>query len=285
MCENKLSFMFVDGKQIAESIKYRLKQKDLSEASLALVYASNSEAVHKFMSIKVNFAKSLGISVSMYDISEYKNTEEVVNLLKSLKETGIVVQLPLEKEFPSEILLDEIPFDKDVDVLSNKRQKSFKNASIEDVLTGKVVTPPVAGAILEILNYYNISLINKRVLVMGEGMLVGMPTKEMLIKTGAIVESINKDTDIKEILNKTISADIIVTGMGQTQMLKPGMIKEGVVLIDAGTSTRRAGGTLCGDIDLSCKSKADLFAKVPGGVGPVTVAKLFENLSFITQQL
>ncbi len=285
MCENKLSFMFVDGKQIAESIKSKLMQIDLSGVSLALVYASNNEAVHKFMSIKANFADLLGISVNMYNISKYKSLEDMISLLKSLNETGIVVQLPLESVFSNDTLLDEIPFGKDVDVLSSKRYREFKDASIQGILSGKVITPPVAGAVLEILNYYNIALKNKRVLVMGEGRLVGEPTKEILLKTGAIVESVNKDTDKQEILDKTMNADIVVTGMGQTQMLKPDMIKDGVVLIDAGASTRNAGGALCGDVDLSCKSKADLFAKVPGGVGPVTVAKLFENLVLLTQQL
>jgi methylenetetrahydrofolate dehydrogenase (NADP+)/methenyltetrahydrofolate cyclohydrolase len=88
---------------------------------------------------------------------------------------------------------------------------------------------------------------------------------------------IDKDTDSNLSKNLISSADVIISGAGSSHMIKPDMIKEGVVLIDAGTSEQ--GGKIVGDVDPTCFEKAFLVTPVPGGVGPVTLASLFLNIS------
>jgi methylenetetrahydrofolate dehydrogenase (NADP+)/methenyltetrahydrofolate cyclohydrolase len=155
-----------------------------------------------------------------------------------------------------------------------------------DALTGdSSVDSPVAEAVMEILGQSGISLSDKKNLVVGQGKLVGCPVANRLAQEGFNVEVATINTvDLKKL---TLSADIVISGVGKPYFITPDMIKEGVVLIDAGTSDLPFSLTgqatkLAGDFDPACSDKASLFTPVPGGVGPIVVAMLFKNLAKLT---
>ena len=140
------------------------------------------------------------------------------------------------------------------------------------------LVPPVAAAMLEILVAHGVSPKGKRAIVIGSGHLVGKPCAELLSHEGADVAIVSfRAGDFSALSN----ADIVVSGVGSPHFIKPEMLKNGAVLIDAGTS--ESGGAVAGDADPSCAQRCSVFTPVPGGVGPVAVAKLFENAVMLTE--
>jgi methylenetetrahydrofolate dehydrogenase (NADP+)/methenyltetrahydrofolate cyclohydrolase len=132
----------------------------------------------------------------------------------------------------------------------------------------------VVSAVDEILKRNNVSLKKNKFVVAGKGKLVGRPVAVWLAGEGADVLAVDDQTgDINKQLKQ---ADVIISGIGKPGFITPDMIKDGVVLIDAGTSEQ--AGKLAGDIDPACADKASLLTPVPGGVGPVVLSMLFNNL-------
>ncbi len=256
--------MIADGKHIAQLLEEKLLG-EFANAPLkkvCFVLFGNDPASIQFIKIKTNIAERLGIKVDLVTGPQNMITDQALGLMDEVNKggyDGIVVQLPLPKQLDTEAILNEIPKENDIDVLG----KSEKVA-------------PVARAVFEILDFYNISLENKKVLVVGNGRLVGKPVGSELSRRGISYQMVDKDTDDDVRNEKIQSADIIISGAGVPHMIKPEMVKDGVVLIDAGTSEQ--SGVLVGDIDPACGVKASLITPVPGGVGPVTVVSLFANL-------
>ena len=256
--------MIADGKHIAQILEEKLLG-EFANAPLkkvCFVLFGNDPASIQFIKIKTNIAEGLGIKVELVTGPQDIITDQALGLMDEVNKKdydGIVVQLPLPKQLDVDAILNEIPQEKDIDVLG---------ASQKDA--------PVAKAVFEILNFYNISLAGKKILVIGNGRLVGKPVAKILADKGLEYDVIDKNTDELVSKEKIANADIIVSGAGIPHMIKSHMIKDGVVLIDAGTSEQ--SGKLVGDIDPACRDKAALITPVPGGVGPVTVVSLFANL-------
>lgn len=263
--------MIVDGKKIAA----RMKEEVLSLAaggprkSLGIFYVGNDPVIESYIARKEKFGKDAGIDVEVVrfpeDVSEESLLESIEN--ESAKFDGVIIQLPLPPHLDKKTILNSIAVEKDVDVLSDVSVEQFAHWQ-----TMKL--PPVVRAVAEIVKEYDIELNGKDILVLGMGQLVGKPVSIWLQREGYVVKTVEKDTvGIPELLN---SADVIISGTGVPWMIKPEMIKDEVVLIDAGTSSE--GGEIRGDIDPACGNKAKLFSTVPGGVGPITVASIFKNL-------
>lgn len=256
--------MIVDGKSLAGDLKQELKEKLEGEnLVLAVVLVGDDQASKKFVERKIKFGAEVGVEVRLF---EYENTiteddlgAEVEKLANKNDIHGIVIQLPLSKQINPTKILNLIPADKDVDALS-------ENAS---------VLAPVAGAVKEILERHSIDLADKKILVVGQGKLVGRPVAIWLVQESYDVET--ADINTSNLIELTLGADVIISGVGKPGLIKPEMVKDGVVLIDAGTSEQ--GGKLAGDADSDCADKCALFTPVPGGVGPITVAMIFKNLA------
>lgn len=228
-----------------------------------MVQVGSDAATEKFIERKKKFGEAVGVTVVVHrfpsDVAEDVLAAEVRAIGEDSRVSGLIVQLPLPLEINADVVLDSIPPEKDVDALSSSSR----------------VLAPVAGALAEIFSRYGIDPHGKRAVVVGQGRLVGKPVADWLLKNGALVEVVSLET--REQMRSLIKrADIIVSGAGVPRLITPELIKNGVVLIDAGTS--ESGGKLVGDIDPACAEKAALYTPVPGGVGPITVAKLFENL-------
>ncbi len=266
--------MLVDGKKIAKQLEEKLVTELLFSAhkKVCFVVFGGNAASAQFVKMKSRVAERVGIVVEIEEYSEIKTTSDAVATMRSLAKRdydGIVVQLPLAKGIDTRKVLDEIPPLKDIDVLGTIAKDSFAIGKIDRI-------PPVAKAVLEIFESYRVTVKEKKIVVMGRGLLVGEPVHLMLKRMKVVHDIVDIDTKEKEKLELLAKADIVITGMGVPHSVHPDMIKKGVVLIDAGTSEQ--GGKLVGDIDPACESKASLMTPVPGGVGPITIVSLLRNL-------
>ena len=277
--------MVVNGKEIAEKLKASLREAILKSGKinkrqlrLAVIKVADDPVTAKYLEVKRKFAEAVGIDMRIYDvprdISTSKLREKISEVVHIEENSGVIVQLPLPPDINMQYILDAIVAEKDPDVLSSKSWGKFS--------TGKnKILPPVAGAIKTIFEENNIELKGKNIVVVGAGRLVGKPVATWLINEGATVSVIDENTKSPE--EFTIKADIIISGVGQPKIIKSEMVKDGVIAIDCGTSesspsTSSGQAVLVGDIDMEISKKASLFAPVPGGVGPITIAVLFKNL-------
>jgi len=256
--------MLIDGRKIRDELVDSLKSNfaSIGGAVLAVVWVGDDPASEKFIAQKKRLAELVGVDLRLFEYEEDIEQTDLENVISRLANDseidGIIVQLPLPKKIDVQKIIDLIPSSKDVDALGKEA----------------IFLSPVVSAIKEILEYYKIDFLHKKILVAGQGKLVGRPVAIWLAGLGADVSVLDEKTkDIRQILS---TADIIISGVGKSGLITPDLIKEGVILIDAGTSEQ--GGRLAGDIDPACYQKASLYTPVPGGVGPVVLAMLFKNL-------
>ncbi len=261
----------MDGKKIAEEKFFKLKEeveRESISASLAVVSVGNNEVSQVYIKMKKKKLEEVGLGVSVYNLPDDISEDELCSEVSLLKEDGVIVQLPLPEKINKQKVFNFIPREKDVDLLSSSAIGSFYSGS-SDVL------PPVVAAVKTLLDSCGVDYRERSVVLIGSGVLVGKPLSLFFIDRKNTVSVLNSKT--KNIQSFTKEADIIVSGTGVSEMLKGEMIKEGAVVIDAGTSSE--GGVLKGDVELgSVKEKASFISPVPGGVGPLTVYHLAENL-------
>lgn len=248
------------GEKISEAVSLMIKKP-----TMGIIVVSENTVTQSYVARKRRYAQMVGVPfVEKYlpeNISQEQLEQEVVNFAKTVD--GLVVQLPLPSGIDQERVIQLIPRDKDVDAL-------HPGGANEGVVG------PVAAAVVEILRQYQIDLSGRNCVVVGQGRLVGKPVASELQRLGGNVHTVNRNTQQSQLQELLQSADIIVSGAGQPGLIQGHMVRSGVVLIDAGTSS--ASGAVVGDIDPDCYDMASLVSPTPGGVGPVTVAKLFENL-------
>lgn len=252
--------MVIDGKQIAEEIYTEIGTK-LSGRTLGILVGEKNPVIDSFVKIKGRAAERLGVRLIREELSEGATTADAVSALRSLAEKadGIIVQLPLPQQIDIETVLGAIPPEKDVDGISPVPK----------------VRPPVACAIEEILTRSGAQVHDSNTVVVGSGRLVGKPAAELLGDLGAHVTTLQKGDSLDPLKD----ADIVILGAGEPGLIKPEHLKDGVILIDAGTS--EVSGKIAGDADPACAEIASLFTPVPGGVGPIAVAMIFKNLTLL----
>jgi len=255
--------MLVDGNKIADALYGDMRKQFAlfaSPARLAVVVCDAFPVTESFVAAKKRSAERLGVVLVRYGADPSLDGNALCALIKAYAEDadGVIVQLPLPANINIEEVLACIPPEKDVDGIG--------------LSEGTKVLPPVALAVEEIFRVYAVEVRGKNAVVIGSGRLVGVPVAGLLERMGADVTVIKRG-DSLEALG---AADIIVSGAGEPGLVKPNMIKKGVVLVDAGTS--ESGGKIAGDADPACAKVASLFTPVPGGVGPIAVAMIFKNL-------
>jgi len=263
--------MIINGKEIANRALIHVREgiEKLSRTpKIRVIIAGENPAIESFVRIKRARAKEVGILFEIQRFSESVSTKEIIDAVSSGNEDVLIVQLPLPKHVDTTAVLSTIPTDKDADVLSPTAYSMFeKNVS-------EALIPPVVFAVREVLKTNDIQISGRRVLVVGNGILVGKPVARYFINEGACVDVVSLEKgSLSDMLPR---ADIIVSGAGVPNLITPEHIKDGVILIDAGTS--EAGGVIVGDIDFACAEKASLLTPVPGGIGPLTVAGLLQNV-------
>ena len=269
--------MIVDGKKIAQDIISELKRviKKLERSpKLFVVLVGQNNVTARYVSLKQKIAKKIGINVEIARFKESVTTETLIQAIKAAADTvdGIIVQLPLPSHIDKQAVLNTVPIELDVDVLGNASNEKFQKGT-------NTILPPVIASINEILIRGNVNVNGKRAVVVGKGALVGRPAAVWLTNQGADVVSL--DSKSENFVEEIQKADIIVTGAGVPNLIKPDMIKYGVVLLDAATSELE--GSLVGDTSSACSAKASLYSPVPGGIGPITIATLLNNLVLLSK--
>ncbi len=266
--------MRIDGKWIRDKIKAELRDEfaSFTEAPhLAVISVGENPVIRGFVNIKKRFAEEVGVvfkeDIFSADVTYSQLQKRIEELNNNTRVTGIIVQLPLPAHLDTDKILNLISATKDVDVLSANANSLFISAE-------SFILPPVVGAIKEICLEADVEIQGLKVLIIGHGRLVGAPAAVWFKQQGG--EVIVIDGPVPNLSDFTREADIIISGAGVAGLIKLEMLKPGVVLIDAGTS--EDGGVIVGDADPSCEKVASVFTPVPGGVGPVTVAMIFENL-------
>lgn len=261
--------MIIDGRALAKEVLARTKARAeaLPRRPKVVAYAfSATPATRSYLKIKARSAEAAGCDFSVRE-----------SLPLSFDTDAVIVQLPLPAEMDTKAILDSITVDKDADVLSSAARVAFEMIDLRN----PSLLPPVVGAVQKILESGNIEVRGKKAVVLGDGWLVGKPVATWLTQQGAEVAVITL-SDFAGARATLAQADVIVSGAGSPHFIKPEMLKEGVTLIDAGTS--ESDGTLAGDADPVCADKCSLFTPVPGGVGPVAVAYLFENVVTLAER-
>jgi methylenetetrahydrofolate dehydrogenase (NADP+)/methenyltetrahydrofolate cyclohydrolase len=267
--------MNIDGKKIRDKVLGELKSEEKSkDLRLVGVLVGDHPGSKKFMELKEKAAKEIGVDFKLYefpeDISTNKLRDELNNIAKQGVNHGIIIELPLPEQINTQYILNTIPQEKDVDVLSAKAQGAF--------FVGKSkILPPAVEATKIVFDEHDVDIKGKDIAIFGYGLLVGKPIANWLAAQGASVFVINEFTKNPEEISK--EADIIISGVGKTRVVKEDMVKDGAVVIDFGYSE---GGK--GDVDFdSVSKKASLITPVPGGIGPVVVAAVLKNLVSINQ--
>ncbi len=259
--------MNIDGRAIAESIYIELserRQKIAGTVSLGIVVASHDPVIESFVRIKSRAAARLNVELRRLDLLNQPTSADALAAIEQLAPNvgGIIVQLPLPVALDTERILAAIPPYLDVDGI---------NPTVAD--EDRIVLAPVADAIEEILKRSEIDAYGKKCVVVGAGKLVGVPAAYLMHRLGADVSVVTLESGS---LSELKDADIVILGAGNPGFVKPEMLKEGVVLVDAGTSEQ--GGKVLGDADPACAEKAAVLTPVPGGIGPIAVAMIFKNL-------
>lgn len=267
--------IILNGKKLAEKILGRVGKKvkrSNLKLRLAIIQVGKNPVSEVFIKQKKKACKIVGIDFKLYKlqakISLANLKREIGIIVKNPKNSGVIIQLPLPRNINTEEILNLIPLEKDIDALSAESLEKFRKGTLP-------ILPPVVGAVSYLLKNYKIRIKGKNVVLIGAGRLVGKPLALWILKEKGALTVVNQST--KNISYFTKKADIIISGAGKPNLIKGKMVKKGVVVIDCGSSYR--GSDLTGDVDFkSVSKKASYITPVPGGVGPLTVACLLENL-------
>ena len=265
---------FLNGAELRDFIKERqakqvraLRQSWRVFPKLVIFYSSKSPVTETYMRLKEKYGEDILIEVERrkVDIELMKEEIQKANLDENVH--GIIVQLPLENKNgeklsknETEVILSEISKEKDVDGLN-----------------GGDFVPATAQAINWLLAGYNISLESKKVAVVGQGRLVGAPLSKMLENSGVMVSKFD-EFNSEEMIKTLKDFDVVVTAVGKPGLITSEMLKSKAVVVDAGTASE--GGEIKGDVsDEVRKNRKDLtITPIKGGVGPLTVASLIDNV-------
>ncbi len=252
------------------------------EPKMAVILVGNSQASLTYIKNKKKLCQEIGASFELFhldqNISEADFLKQVESINNDSKVTGFFIQLPLPKSLSHLNISKLVDPKKDVDGFhpnsSNALYLNKENAFI----------PCTPKGILKLLSFYNLDIEGKNIVIIGRSLIVGKPLSLLLSNKNATVTLCHSKT--KNIKQHTKNADIIISAVGNSKFLTAEYLSENKpVIIDVGIN-RDENDKLCGDIDFeSVKDKVSAITPVPGGVGPLTVLSLMENLIQATENI
>lgn len=274
--------MLIDGKAIAKSI-----YADIAERVARLpfkpvfcdVLVGNDPASMQYVSMKAKTAERLGFSFLHADFPQPIDQAKLIFEIEKINATsnlaGLIVQLPLPSKFEKNAVLEAIDPRVDVDCLTQTNLDAFYTGS-------PYLVPPTPAAVVTLLDSVLTEAATKQYVVIGQGELVGRPVTHILKSRGYMVTIVDKDTPDAQSI--AASADVVITATGKPGLITADWVKPEVIIIDAGTA--ESEGSIVGDVDsASVLPLVSYLSPVPGGVGPVTVAKLLENVVLIAESM
>ena len=266
----------INGKELAKEIRLNLKEiveKENLSPKLAVILCGDDEASKVYVRNKSKACDEVGIEFEEFLLPSTTTQKELLDLIDKLNQDkeidGILLQSPIPKGLNIEEAFEKIKPEKDVD--------GFNPYNVGKLCIGEDgFIPCTPYGIMKMFEKYNINLEGKKAVIVGRSNIVGKPMAQCLLSKNATVTICHSRTkDLKEELK---DADVVIAAVGKRNVIKADMIKEGAVVIDVGMN-RNDEGKLCGDVDFEeISEKASFITPVPGGVGPMTVAMLMENV-------
>ena len=278
ICMSKI----IDGKKISLELSDLLKNKisllkdNGKDIVLIIIQVGNDPAATIYKNSKIKKCAEFGITTKEYNFDENATTDEIVNLIHRLNNddeiTGIFIEMPLPNHLDKKMIINEISYKKDIEGITDKNLGNIYNDN-------NGILPATANSVYNLLKNENINLNGKNVVIMGRSNIVGKPLALMMLNDNATVTVCHsKTTDIKDITNK---ADILIVAVNKEKYVDSSFIKDNAIVIDVGIHRNTVDGKnmITGDVDYdSVKDKASYITPVPGGVGPLTVVMLINNL-------
>ncbi len=274
----------LDGKAFANLRAAQLKEKvaQLKKQGIiplfCVINIGDDRASQIYIRTKKRRADKIGIVQKIYQLPVSEKEEDVLALIDKFNANpqvyGIMVQLPVPGQINVEHLMERIDPAKDVDGLTP--------SNVGRLWQGKYfVKPATASGIMALLAHYHINPAGKNTVIIGRSEIVGKPVAALMIQKDATISVLHSKT--KNLREYTQKADIIVSAAGQANLITANMVKDNVVIVDVGIN--HLHGHLVGDVDFeSVKPKASYITPVPGGVGPLTVESLMENVVKLTEK-
>lgn len=274
-----MSAQIINGKEVAQArialvrkkIEDRLA-KGLSQPRLAVILVGTNPASAVYVRNKKLACEKAKIVSLSYELPENTPQNELLGLIDTLNNDpsvdGILVQMPLPKQIDSQLILEYVHPDKDVD--------GFHPYNIGRLVHRMpLLRPCTPRGVMSLLEYYNIDTVGKKAVVVGASSIVGRPqVLEMLLARATVTICHSATLNLPQ---EIAQADILIVGVGKPNFIKGEWIKEGAVVIDVGIN-RLDDGALVGDVEFdTAKERASFITPVPGGVGPMTIATLLEN--------
>ncbi len=265
----------LDGKMVSKKIHEEVKKEVAilsKKPCLLVILVGDDQASQIYVTSKEKACKKVGILSQTIVLDKNASQKEVIDLIKKANDdsniTGILVQMPLPNHMNEKAVVDAISPLKDVDGLHALNQGKL-------MLNEQGIIPATPKGIMRLLSEYHVDLRGKNALVIGRSILVGRPIAQLLLsKDATVTVAHSKTKNLKELC---LTMDIIVCAVGNPKTITEDMVKEGAVIIDVGIN--RVLGTLVGDVDyLLVAPKTSRITPVPGGVGPMTIACLLENV-------
>ncbi|KAL4491784.1 hypothetical protein ABPG72_006039 [Tetrahymena utriculariae] len=279
--------ILVNGNKISKDVLQKVKERILSirervnirEPKLAIILVGNAADSVSYVSVKQRACKRVGVQSELIHLPETATQKEVIQIVEDLNKRedvdSILTQLPFPAQISKTIVINQIEPSKDVDGL----QRCFLTKQLIWDDHNNRALPCTPQSCLHILDTHQIDVKGKQVVMLGKGLLVGSPLGAILLGRGAIVSMCDKKSDLSIALK---DADILVSATGVRKLVRGEQLKKGVIVIDVGCSRplpHEDQSSIVGDVELeSVILKASLITPVPGGVGPVTVSMLIQNV-------
>ncbi|PWV95266.1 methenyltetrahydrofolate cyclohydrolase /5,10-methylenetetrahydrofolate dehydrogenase (NADP+) [Hoeflea marina] len=279
----------IDGKAVAAAVvedvkaaSVRLTAETGVRPGLAVVIVGNDPASHVYVSSKSRMAKECGFASIQHTLPETTSQADLEALVADLNADpavhGILVQLPLPRGFDSDVVIQSILPEKDVDGLHVVNAGKLMTGDLE----GGLVSCTPAGAMLFVRQTHGDDLSGLNAVVIGRSNLFGKPMAALLLAANATVTIAHSRT--RDLAGIAARADILVAAVGRPEMVRADWVKPGATVIDVGINRidapERGEGRsrLVGDVAFAeCAEKAAVITPVPGGVGPMTIAMLMAN--------
>lgn len=277
--------VLIDGKELAKKIRANLKieceelNKEGIKSKLAVIMVGDDPASKVYVRNKSRACEDVGIEYEEYLLESNTTQKELIDLIKKLNQDNTVNGILLQSPIPSNLDINEafrtIAPEKDVD--------GFNPVNVGKlVLNQDTFVSCTPFGIIKMFEEYNIDLTGKNVVILGRSNIVGKPLIHCCLNKNATVTTCHSKTqNIKEI---ALKADVLISAIGKTNFVTADMVKENAVVIDVGIN-RLDNGKITGDVDFeNVKEKASYITPVPGGVGPMTIAMLMNNVIKATKR-
>ena len=271
--------MIIDGKELAKKTREKLKtecdnlKKEGILPKLAVIMVGDDKASQIYVKNKSKACQEIGIEFEKYLLSEKIEQKELIEKIKELNNRkdihGILLQSPIPANLDINEAFRTIAPEKDVD--------GFNPLNIGKLcLNQDTFVSCTPYGIMKLFEAYGIELEGKDVTIVGRSNIVGKPLIQCCLRKNATVTVCHSKT--KDLKKHTKDADVVIMAIGKSKFLKADMVKEGAVVIDVGIN-RDSEGKITGDADFdNILSKASFITPVPGGVGPMTIAMLMNNI-------